>query len=31
VIDAEVPLAKVADGLARLNTGDQFGKLIVRP
>jgi NADPH:quinone reductase-like Zn-dependent oxidoreductase len=31
VIDAEVPLAQAADALARLNEGDQFGKLVIRP
>ena len=31
MIDAEIPLAKAADGLARLNEGTQFGKIVVRP
>jgi NADPH:quinone reductase-like Zn-dependent oxidoreductase len=31
VIDAEVPLAKAADGLALLHEGNQFGKVVVRP
>ncbi|MEU4363583.1 zinc-binding dehydrogenase [Promicromonospora sp. NPDC023987] len=31
VIDAVVPLAEAADGLARLHEGTQFGKLVVRP
>ncbi|MEV0892052.1 zinc-binding dehydrogenase [Promicromonospora sp. NPDC050262] len=31
VIDAAVPLAKAAEGLARLNEGEQFGKVVVRP
>ncbi|MFD6142510.1 zinc-binding dehydrogenase [Promicromonospora sp. NPDC060271] len=31
VIDTELPLARAAEGLARLNTGDQFGKVVVRP
>jgi NADPH:quinone reductase-like Zn-dependent oxidoreductase len=31
VIDAEVPLAKAAEGLARLHEGEQFGKVVVRP
>jgi NADPH:quinone reductase-like Zn-dependent oxidoreductase len=31
VIDAVVPLAEAADGLARLHEGNQFGKLVVRP
>nr|BFF20134.1 hypothetical protein GCM10025730_36550 [Promicromonospora thailandica] len=31
VIDVEVPLARAADGLARLAEGGQFGKVVVRP
>lgn len=31
VIDTEVPLARVADGLARLVDGTQFGKVVVIP
>ncbi len=31
VIAAEVPLARAADGLARLHEGNQFGKVVVRP
>lgn len=31
VIDTEVPLAKAAEGLARLDEGGQFGKVVVRP
>ena len=31
VIDAEVPLARAAEGLARLHEGNQFGKVVVRP
>lgn len=31
VIDAELRLAQAADGLARLEAGDQFGKLAIRP
>ncbi|MFD2027747.1 zinc-binding dehydrogenase [Promicromonospora aerolata] len=31
VIDAEVPLAQAADGLSRLDAGNQFGKVVVQP
>lgn len=31
VIDAELPLAQAADGLARLEAGNQFGKIVLRP
>ncbi|MFD6448522.1 zinc-binding dehydrogenase [Promicromonospora sp. NPDC060204] len=31
VIDTEVPLAKAAEGLARLDESGQFGKVVVRP